>query len=148
MTGPKGEKITAKAYSAASQVASSVGPLDWGDKCFLCSNTINIDTPPVDSRGFYVSRNGGMLLCHQKCLDEMNAAGGHPKDFHAARQAAGKASTPSQAPPEPVPPTEVMGSSWLEFQTLQDMQAFIEKQGPIAPHVKVTVGGGLVQPGE
>lgn len=147
MTGPRGEKITAKAYSAASEVQAAAGPLSWGDKCFLCSNTINIDTPPVEPRGFYVSKTGKMVLCHQSCLDEMSAAGGTPKDFHAARARRGVPSTPAQAAPPPEPPVQV-GAQWLEFNTLQDMQAFIGRRGPIGSETKVTVGGALVQPGE
>lgn len=146
MTGPKGEKIAAKAYSAAQTVNATAGPLDWGDKCFLCSCSINIDTPPVDSREFYVGKTGNMMLCHSRCIQEMNQAGGTPRAFHEARAAAGKPAVE----PEPVqaaPPRLEQGASWLAFDTLADLTAYTASH-EIPLSAKVTVGDSLVQPGE
>lgn len=148
MTGPGGGKITAKAYSAAQTAGTAQGPLDWGDKCFLCSNTINIDTPPVDSREFYVGKSGSMMLCHSKCIDEMNRAGGTPKDFHRAREAAGRpAIEPEAEEVEIKPPVREQGAAWLAFEKLADYNAYIART-PIGDHVKVTIGNSLVQAGE
>lgn len=149
MTGPGGGRISAKAYSAASQAGNAAGPLDWGDKCFLCSRTINIDTPPVEPREFYISKNGGMLLCHSACINEMNVAGGTPRDFHEARQRAGKPAIEPEIQAEEIkPPVKEQGAGWLHFEKLADYNAYISKQGDIATHVKVTVGEQLLQAGE
>lgn len=148
MTGPGGGKIEAKAYSAASAVNSAQGPLDWGDKCFLCSNTINIDTPPVDSREFYVSKTGNMMLCHSRCIAIMNEAGGTPRDFHEARARSGEAVTPGPPPEEIKPPVREQGAGWLAFEKLADLTAYTAKNGEIPSTTKVTVGNSLVQAGE
>lgn len=149
MTGPGGSKITAGAYSAASQVSGAASPLDWGDKCFLCSRTINIDTPPVDSREFYISKNGGMYLCHSTCITEMNIAGGTPKDYHQAKQRRGETVVP-QAPEEDIkPPVQEQGAGWLHFEKLSDYNNYV-KVKTIPETTKVTVGPGstLLQAGE
>lgn len=148
MTGPGGGKITAHAYSAAQTAGTAQGPLDWGDKCFLCSNSINIDTPPVESREFYVGEGGRMMLCHSKCIDEMNRAGGTPKDFHMAREAAGVPSVTPSAPPEEIkPPVREQGAAWLHFEKLADYNAYVKVKN-IDETVKVTVGQQLLQAGE
>ena len=148
MTGAGGGKITAKAYSTASAAGMAAGPLDWGDKCFLCSRHINIDTPPVEARAFYPGKNG-MMLCHQRCLDEMMAAGGKPADFHRARREAGQAPVESAPEPEPPkPPVKEQGAGWLAFEKLSDLTAYTAKNGEIPETVKVTVGNTLVQAGE
>jgi hypothetical protein len=148
MTGPGGERITAKAYSAASAVNAAQGPLDWGDKCFLCSNSINIDTPPVDPREFYVGKSGNMMLCHSRCIAEMNEAGGTPKDFHQARAARGQPAITPQAPPEEIkPPVSEQGAAWLHFEKLADYNAYVKVKA-ISSEVKITVGQQLLQAGE
>ena len=147
MTGPGGGKIQAKAYSAAQTAGTAQSPLDWGDQCFLCSRSINIDTPPVEAREFYVGKNG-MYLCHSSCIAEMNAAGGTPRDFHMARQAAGKPAVEPE--PEQVtiaPPVRKQGAGWLHFETLADYNAHV-RNNPIGEHVKITVGSQLLQAGE
>lgn len=148
MTGPDGGKISASAYSAAANVTGAQGPLDWGDKCFLCGNSINIDTPPVEAREFYVGKSGNMMLCHSGCIDEMNRAGGTPKDFHAAWAARGKAIAPGPPPEEIKPPVAEQGAAWLAFEKLADLTAYTAKKGEIPAATKVTVGGAVIQAGE
>ncbi len=145
MTGP----AKARAYSAAQNTEAATGPLQFGDKCFLCSRTINIDTPPVEPREFYIGKNGGMYLCHQTCLNEMNAAGGTPKDFHAARRAAGKPEVEPEANQVQInPPVQEQGAGWLHFEKLADLTAYTTAKGQIDESVKVTVGTSLIQAGE
>lgn len=144
MTGPDGGKITAKAYSGGIQTTKATGPMDWGDKCFLCSRSIG-EGDPI---GFYM---GGadktkMMRCHRNCLNEMEAAGGKPADYHNARQRHG--APPVQQPPEPKPPEEHHGAAWLAFESLEDYNDFTGKRGPIPKYTKVTIGGSVVQPGE
>lgn len=148
MTGPNGSKISAGAYSAASQVSSAASPLDWGDKCFLCSRTINIDTPPVEAREFWISpSNGGMYMCHSKCISEMNQAGGTPRQFHESRSQRGQEVVP-QAPAEEIkPPVQEQGPGWLHFEKLADYNAYV-KGNNIPDTTKVTVGTQLLQAGE
>jgi len=150
MTGPGGGKITAQSYATNSSAGVAQSPLDWGDKCFLCSSKINIDTPPVDSREFYVSpRTGKMMLCHSACVDLMNRSGGTPADFHRARQEQGKSSVEPTPEPEPVKePVREQGAAWLHFEKLSDYNAYVVKHGTIEDHVKVTVGNQLLQAGE
>lgn len=147
MTGPGGGKIQAKAYSAAATAATAQGPLDWGDQCFLCSRSINIDTPPVEAREFYVGKNG-MYLCHSSCISEMNRAGGTPRHFHEARAAAGKPAV-EQDPvvEEIVPPQRKQGAGWLHFEKLADYNAYV-KNNSVDDTVKITVGSQLLQAGE
>lgn len=149
MTGPGGGKITAGAYSAAQTAGTAQGPLDWGNKCFLCSNTINIDTPPVDPREFYVSpKTGKLMLCHSKCINDMNRAGGSPADFHRAREAAGIPAITPQAPAEEIKaPVSEQGAAWLHFEKLADYNAYIKVKN-IDETIKVTVGQQLLQAGE
>lgn len=147
MTGPDGGKLNARSYSAGATVNASAGPLDWGDKCFLCSQSINIDTPPVDPREFYVGKTGGMYMCHSSCVDTMNRAGGTPRDFHTARAASGEDLTPKPEPVPPKPPVKEQGAGWLAFDCLADYDHYV-KTHQIPETTKVTIGGGLVQPGE
>ena len=149
MTGPGGGKISAQSYSAGSMPQPARGPLDWGNKCFLCTRTINIDTPPVEPREFYTSATGKMLLCHQKCLYEMQAAGGTPRDYYQARRAAGKQDIDPEVKAEPTKPAVVeQAGAWLAFGSLRDYNAHIAAHGAIEESVKVTVGDSVVQVGE
>lgn len=139
-----------RAYSstAARDVQATAGPLDWGDKCFLCSNSINIDTPPVEPREFYVSpKTGKMLLCHSACIDIMNRNGGTPADFHRSREAAGVVATPGPPPEEIKPPTKEQGAAWLHFDKVADYNAYV-KAKDIDSSVKITVGTTVLQAGE
>lgn len=144
MTGPGGGKIEAKAYSAASTISAAQGPLDWGDKCFLCGNSINIDTPPVEPREFYIGKSGNMMLCHSKCIGIMNERGGTPKDFHSGQPQ----TVPGPPEPEIKPPVAEQGAAWLAFEKLADLTAYTAKKGEILSSTKVTVGGVVVQAGE
>ncbi|ATN87642.1 hypothetical protein SEA_BEANWATER_219 [Mycobacterium phage BeanWater] len=142
-------KPAAHAYSAGSAPVTATSPLDFGDKCFLCSNTINIDTPPVEQRDFYISKNGGMFLCHKTCLNEMESAGGTPRDFHEARARKGNPVAPTPPPAEaPKPPVVEQRAGWLHFEKLSDLTAYTAQHGDIPTSTKVTVGTSLVQPGE
>ena len=132
MTHPRG--VAAGTYSAGSAPVSSVSPLDFGDKCFLCSSVINIDTPPVEPRGFYISpKTQKMALCHQRCIDDMEAAGGTPKDFHTARAQAGKpAVEPTPAQLDIKPPVVGQGAAWLHFEKGADYNDYVAKRGGIS----------------
>ena len=131
----KFEKPVAKTLSAGLETTQGLSPLQWSDKCFLCSREIGESDP----RGFYQGTNA-MALCHRGCLVTMETHGGTPEDYHRALN------PPAQDGPAPiVGPTVAAGPSWLEFADLAALQAFTKLTGAIAPHVKVTVAGKVIQ---
>lgn len=162
----KSAKTTARSYSAASQTTRGLNPLDWGDKCFLCSREIAEGAP----QGFYRSRKGGFYRCHRGCLNIMDTNGGHPKDFHQFM--AQKKSPPIHDTPTPVPPVEPAvvvpadldedelppdparavestynGPRSIKFNDFTHMQSFIAQKGPIPASVRVFVGETCLQAG-
>lgn len=126
-------KPTAQTYSAGGNKEIAAGPLQWNDKCFLCGTLIG----ETDPRGFYQGSNA-MMLCHRGCLNIMGANGGTPEGYHRAMQA-------TAAPAPIADDTVAAGPGWLEFANLAALQDFVRLTGPIAPHVKVTVAGKIIQ---
>ena len=129
----KPSRATASSFSAGLSTETGLSPLQWSDKCFLCSNDIGESDP----RGFYQG-SSAMMLCHRGCLNVMSTHGGTPADYH-------RAMTGQEAPSEPAVATG--GPSWLEFPDLAALQAYTTSRGIIADHVKVTVGEVVVQAG-
>lgn len=126
----------ARSYSAATTSTKAAGPLSWGDKCFLCGNSIG----ETDPRGFYTGENNNaMIIAHRGCLDALAAAGGDPKKLYEMREAAGKAGPPAGPDAEPVS-VNTPGVSNIKFATFGDMQDFISTRGPIPPGVGVYIG--------
>lgn len=132
-------KPTAQSFSAGMATERGLSPLQWNDKCFLCSAPIG----ETDPRGFYQG-TAAMMLCHRGCLNVMATHGGRPEDYHraiAARDA-----------PDPAPVVEVAdvrtGPSWLDFPDLAALQAFVAARGDISSQVKVTVAGNVIQAGD
>lgn len=110
-----------------------MSPLQWSDKCFLCSNMIE----ETDPRGFYQGSNA-MMLCHRGCLNVMASHGGKPADYHRAMTA-----TTGDATSFTV--TASGGPAWLDFPTLSALQAYTRLKGDIPAGVKVTVAGQTIQ---
>jgi hypothetical protein len=126
-------KPTASSFSAGLPTETGLSPLQWSDKCFLCSNDIGESDP----RGFYQG-SSSMMLCHRGCLNVMSTHGGTPEDYH-------RATTGQEAPSQPAEATS--GPSWLEFPDLAALQAYTTSKGLIPAHVKVTVGKVVLQAG-
>lgn len=125
---------TASSFSAGLPTETGLSPLQWSDKCFLCSNDIGESDP----RGFYQG-SATMMLCHRGCLNIMDTHGGAPADYH-------RAMTGQEGPSEPaVAPN---GPSWLDFPDLTALQAYVSTRGIIARDVKVTVGKVVLQSGQ
>jgi hypothetical protein len=163
---PNPGKPTARAYSAASHVTAGLSPMDWGDKCFLCSREIAEGAP----QGFYRSRKGGFYRCHRGCLQTLEAQGGHPRDYHrfmAEKHAAPVHDVPTPMPPvapAPVVPADLdpdelppdpntaaeatyNGPRSIKFNDFAHMQQFISSRGPIPKSVRVYVGETCMQAG-
>lgn len=151
------EKPTARSYSAAVKTTQGLSPLQWGDKCFLCGNTIAEGA----GEGFYQSKKGGFYRCHRGCLNTMEAAGGHPRDFHRVKeeQRANRAASQPPVHDKPViaerpeldedelPPQEYRGPRSIKFNDLQHMQDYTAAKGPIPQHVRVSIGDYVIQSG-
>lgn len=131
-------KPTAQSSSAAANTEVGAGPLQWSDKCFLCSAEIG----EIDPRQFYMGK-ASMMLCHTGCLNVMNSNGGKPADYHRAM--GDKAVRATGLDPE-VP--SYTGPGWLEFPDLSALADYLKGKGAIPDHVKVTVGRTVVQAGE
>jgi len=128
------EKPSAQAFSAGVATEKGLSPLQWSDKCFLCSREI----AETDARQFYQGKSA-MMLCHTGCLNVMSANGGKPADYH--RVMAGKTSPPSAEP-------GYTGPGWLDFPTLAALQDYVKAKGDIPSHIKVTVARSVIQAGE
>jgi hypothetical protein len=146
-------KPEAKAYSASAKTTNGLSPLAWGDKCFLCGNTIGEAAP----RGFYQGKNA-MMLCHRGCLQQMETHGGTPKDFHAFKEAQAKKQPPAHDAPVPVhadieaQKLVVEAPAWqgprsIRFDSLEHMQAYILQRGAIPTSVRVAIGETVLQAG-
>lgn len=125
-------KPTAQSYAAGGNREVSAGPLQWSDKCFLCGTLIG----ETDPRGFYSGSNA-MMLCHRGCLNIMDSHGGTPEGYHRAMA---RQDAPRQAGNDPGG-----GPLWMDFPTLAAMISYVKAKGEIAPHVKVTVAGKVIQ---
>jgi len=161
------DKPTARTYSAASNTTQGLSPLSWGDKCFLCGNTIG-ETDPV---AFYRSRKGGFYRTHRGCLNIMEAQGGHPKDFHEfmarKKNQPPVHDTPARAPqvdPAPAVPADLdadelppnaevaqeatySGPRSIRFDDFGHLQQFITQRGPLPKSVRVYIGQHCLQAG-
>lgn len=127
-------KASAQSFTAGVASEKGLSPLQWSDKCFLCSTLIE----ETDPRGFYSGSNA-MMLCHRGCLIVMETHGGKPEDYHRAVEA-------KKNPPVVqggVPSSG--GPGWLEFPNLAALQAYTRLKGDIPDTVKVTVAGKVVQ---
>lgn len=137
-------KTTAQSFSAGLATEKGMSPVQWGDKCFLCSQEIG----ETDPRQFYQGRTG-MMLCHSGCLHIMHAHGGKPLDYHRAMTAPVPALVPGVRYAEPttaaIDTPSSGGPSWMLFADLAALQEFTRKNGDIPSHVKVTVNGVIVQ---
>jgi len=127
-------KPTASSFSAGLPTETGMSPLQWSDKCFLCSKDIGESDP----RGFYQG-DSTMALCHRGCMNVMFTAGGKPADYHRAMEAKNAPSAPAES---------TAGPSWLEFPDLAALQAYTTDKGLIPAHVKVTVGKVVLQDGQ
>ncbi|ACH62184.1 hypothetical protein MYRNA_217 [Mycobacterium phage Myrna] len=156
MTRPTAQSSAAGVKRPTSAVGLS--PLEWGDKCFLCGNSIAEGA----GEGFYQSKKGGFLRCHRGCLSTMEMAGGHPKDFH--RVMAERKQSPVHDKPvhqdveaeklqveyddEMPPPAQAYnGPRSIKFDDLQHLQGFITQRGAIPDHVRVFIGDYVIQAG-
>lgn len=127
-------KPTAQSYAAGINKEVGASPLHWSDKCFLCNSGIG----ETDPRSFYTGKSA-MMLCHQGCLNLMNAHGGSPEDYHRAMSP--NVGTADQETAD----VGRSGPSWLEFPTLAEMVSYVRERGEIPPHVRVTVAGKVIQ---
>lgn len=126
-------KPTAQSFSAGVATEKGLSPLQWNDKCFLCSTPIG----ETDPRGFYQGASA-MMLCHRGCLNVMATHGGKPADYHRAMAA--------KDAPDPAPPVVSSGGpAWLEFPDLAALQVYTVTHGDIPRHLKVTVAGKIIQ---
>ena len=152
------EKPTASAYSASVNTTRGLSPLDWGDKCFLCGNTIAEGAP----QGFWQSKKGGFYRCHRGCLDKMEMVGGTPRAFHEYIAAQGNKKGPSQhVKPEPAPPAPELdddelppptantykGPKVIQFEDFGHLQRHVAQKGPLPSFVRVLVGDYVMQAG-
>lgn len=134
MVDPTG-KPSAHSYSAGMSKQVGDSPVHWGDKCFLCGAEIG----EADPRQFYQGRSS-IMLCHTGCLNVMNANGGDPADYH--RASSGTTAAAAQAPPPGEP-----GGTGLDFGDLAALAGYVKRGGPLPDHVRVTVGGVVIQEG-
>lgn len=127
------------AHSSSADVNREVGasPLHWNDKCFLCS----VEIGETEPRQFYMGK-AAMVLCHTGCLNVMNTNGGKPADYHRAMGN----TTVASAGLDPSP--AYTGPGWLDFPDLAALSQYVKDRGQIPDHVKVTIGGAVVQAGE
>lgn len=128
-------KPAAQSFSAGIGKEQGLSPLQWSDKCFLCGAEIG----ETDPRGFY-SGSSAMMLCHRGCLNIMETHGGRPEDYHRAMSGQQQQDAPRQAGPGPDG-----GPLWVDFPNLAAMISYVKSRGEIAPHVKVTVAGKVIQ---
>lgn len=147
------DRPTANAYSAAANTTRGLSPLDWGDKCFLCGNTIG-EAAPI---GFYQGRNS-FARCHRGCLEKMEMVGGTPRAFHEYMQSHGNKRAPSQhVKPTPAPPVEpgddepsantYKGPKVIQFEDFGHLQRHVAQKGPLPSFVRVLVGDYVMQAG-
>lgn len=145
---PESNKITARTSSAAGKTTKGLSPTDWGDKCYLCTNTFGESDP----RGFFPLGKSN-VLAHRGCINKMEAAGGHPRDFH--RVMAEKKQPPGQhvaaVAAEPVEQTELAntykGPRVIQFEDFGHLQRWIAEKGPLPTFVRVLVGSYVMQGG-
>lgn len=133
-------KPAAQSFSAGMTTETGLSPLQWNDKCFLCS----VEIGETEPRQFYQGK-AAMMLCHTGCLNVMNTHGGKPADYHrvmAARQA------PAATPAWTVEAGDRSGPAWLDFPDMTALVSYIKDRGEIPAHVKVTVAQAVVQAGE
>lgn len=134
MTDPVG-RPTASSSSAGARTETGASPAHWSDRCFLCG----VDVGEADPRQFY-GVGSAMVLCHTGCLNVMNANGGSPVDYHRAMEAAVVSSAVFDTS-DAVPPTT------LDFPDFKSLQQHLRDTGDVPGHVRVTVGGVVVQSG-
>lgn len=153
------EKPTARSYSASVKTTTGLSPLQWGDKCFLCGNTI----AEGSGEGFYQSKKGGFYRCHRGCINIMDSAGGHPRDFHRVKGELEGRKAPVHDEPvhqdiearklqvefeaDELPPQQYNGPRTIKFADLQRLQSYTAVRGPIPDHVRVFIGDYVVQAG-
>ena len=127
-------KPTAQSFSAGVATEKGLSPLQWNDKCFLCSTPIG----ETDPRGFYQGASA-MMLCHRGCLNIMATHGGKPADYHQAMAAK------DAPPPVTVAEPAGIGPAWLDFPDMAALVSYVRDRGDIPAHVKVTVAGKTIQ---
>lgn len=143
MADPTG-RPTARSSSAGMTTETGLSPLQWNDKCFLCSAEIG-ETEP---RQFYQGK-AAMMLCHTGCLNVMNTHGGKPADYHRVMaERAQPAPTPAGTPEFTVEAGSRSGPAWLDFPDMTSLVSYIREKGDIPAHVKVTIAKAVVQAGE
>ncbi|QZE10530.1 hypothetical protein SEA_SCOOBYDOOBYDOO_215 [Mycobacterium phage ScoobyDoobyDoo] len=142
-------KPTASSYSAAAKTTNGLSPLQWGDKCFLCGNTIG----EADPIGFYQGKNS-MMRSHRGCLDKMDMLGGTPKDFHKFMASKGQAPRHDKPVHQDIVQehAQVEAGAWsgpraIRFDDFAHLQSFIVGRGAIPSHVRVYIGDYVVQAG-
>jgi hypothetical protein len=136
-------KPSAQSFSAGMATETGLSPLQWNDKCFLCS----VEIGETEPRQFYQG-TAAMMLCHSGCLNVMNTHGGKPADYHQAMSAR---QDPAAAPATPTWTVEAAGRSgpaWLDFPDMTALISYVRDRGDIPAHVKVTVAQAVVQAGE
>ena len=129
------KKPAAQSFSAGINKEVGASPLHWNDKCFLCG----VEIGETDPRQFYMGKSA-MMLCHTGCLNVMNSNGGKPADYHRAMGDNAVKAVGLEA--------GYTGPGWLDFPDLSAVADYVNDQGAIPDHVKVTVAGTVVQPGE
>jgi hypothetical protein len=149
------DKPTASAYSASVNSTRGLSPLDWGDKCFLCGNTIGEGA----QQSFWQHPKGGFYRNHRGCQDKMDMVGGTPRAFHEYIEAQAKKKAPSQhVQPEPAPPAPELeddqptvntykGPKVIQFEDFGHLQRHIAQSGPLPSFVRVLVGEYVMQAG-
>jgi hypothetical protein len=144
-------KPTASSYSASAKTTNGLNPLQWGDKCFLCGNTIG-ESAPI---GFYQGKNA-MMRSHRGCLDKMDMLGATPKDFHEYMAKQGQAPVHDKPVHQDLvnnqmavemPVKQYNGPRSIKFDSFAHLQQFIVQRGEIPTHVRVAIGDYVIQSG-